>query len=180
MKSQTYFRGAFTLIELLISISILSIMMIFLYKSYASLNSSNTLYKKEVKKITDEQMKKKVVFLDFSLIIYKSVNIVNHEKNEDLVFMQTSNSIHDNYNPYVEYRVKNSKLYRLESFKPFDENPLDSQSRFTADELGAVNSFRVYKSDNNASGNIPNTYLVHIDFKNQDDILYKIKALNEY
>ncbi|HIC13491.1 MAG TPA: prepilin-type N-terminal cleavage/methylation domain-containing protein, partial [Sulfurimonas sp.] len=41
-------KSAFTLIELLISIAILSILMLFLYKSYANLNRSNILLHEEV------------------------------------------------------------------------------------------------------------------------------------
>ena len=44
-------RNAFTLIELLISITILSIIMLFLYKSYADLNKTNKVYEKEVAKL---------------------------------------------------------------------------------------------------------------------------------
>ena len=47
-------RKAFTLIELMISVSILSIMMIFLYKSYASVNMSNKFYEKEVELIKQQ------------------------------------------------------------------------------------------------------------------------------
>ena len=74
-------RKAFTLIELVISISILSIIMIFLYKSYASLNTSNRFYKKEVSQIKSQQLKKRVLFLDFTLAVDKSVKILNQDKN---------------------------------------------------------------------------------------------------
>lgn len=83
-------RKAFTLIELLISITILSIMMLFLYKSYASLNLSNKFYKNELSQIKDEQLIKKVVFLDFSLALSHSTTILNQDKKEDMVLMQSS------------------------------------------------------------------------------------------
>jgi len=189
-------RKAFTLIELLISVSILSIMMIFLYKSYASLNMSNDFYKKEVDTIKSEQVKKRVFFLDFSLSLYKKNQILNQETNEDVVFLQTSNSLHRRFNPYVAYVVKDSKLYRLEALKEFKEYPLNIDSEFEVDYMGEVNSFRVYKStgkfevmpvnDNNTTDT--NTtkaqspaelFLVHVDFKKEKDILLKIKGLNE-
>ena len=75
-------RKAFTLIELLISITILSIMMLFLYKSYASLNHSNSFYKKEVQQIKDQQLLKKVLFLDFSLVLGQSATILNENTKE--------------------------------------------------------------------------------------------------
>ncbi len=175
-------RKAFTLIELLISITILSIMMLFLYKSYASLNLSNKFYKNELSQIKDEQLIKKVVFLDFSLALSHSTTILNQDKKEDAVLMQSSNSLHKMYNPYIAYIVNNSKLYRLESFKKLTY-PLNAGSDFSVDFLGEVNSFRIYKSneDNTTAthnSSVPELYLVHIDFKKSDEeILLKIKTL---
>jgi len=166
-------RDAFTLIELMISITILSIVMLFLYKSYASLNMSNTFYTKELNKIKAQQEIKRVLFLDLSLAIDKKIKILNQESKEDVMFIQTSNSIHRRYNPYVAYIVKESKLYRLESLKEFKEYPLSNSSEFSVDYLGEVNSFRLYESKDKTKG----SYLVHIDFKNSEEILQKVKVL---
>ncbi len=62
-------RSAFTLIELLISISILTIMMLFLYKSYASLNISNEIIKDEGMNI--QSIQKRIVYLRFSLLVWQ-------------------------------------------------------------------------------------------------------------
>ncbi len=169
-------RGGFTLIELMVSISILSIMMIFLYQSYASLNASNKNLKNEITSITSIQKLKKVIYLDFSLALHKSVKIENREKTEDAVFFQSSNSLHRRYNPYIAYIVKENKLYRLESLKEFTEYQLALDSEFDVDYLGEVESFRVYKSSNDKK----EIYLVHIEFKNSEKIILKIKVLNEY
>lgn len=168
-------RGGFTLIELMISISILSIMMIYLYQSYASLNASNKNLKNEIRSITSIQKLKKVIYLDFSLAIHKSVKIQNREKTEDAVFFQSSNSIHKRYNPYIAYMVKENKLYRLESLKEFKDYELAPESEFDVDYLGEVESFRVYRSLDTKK----EVYLVHVDFKNFENILLKIKVLNE-
>jgi len=168
-------RNGFTLIELMISISILSIMMIFLYQSYSSINSSNKNLKHEIRDITATQKLKKVIFLDFSLALHKSVKILNQDTKEDIVFFQSSNSIHKRYEPYIAYIVKESKLYRLESLKEFQEYPLVIDSEFDVDYLGEADSFRVYKSTND----IKELYLIHVEFKNFEDILLKVKVLNE-
>ena len=168
-------RKAFTLIEMLVSVTILSIMMIFLYESYASLNKSNQIYKNEVNSIKSEQIKKRVIYLDFSLALHKKTNILNQGTKEDIVFTQSSNSIHKRYNPYIAYIVKDFKLYRLESLKEFKEYPLSLDVEADVDYLGEVNSFRVYRSKEKDK----EIYLVHVDFKESDDILLKIKVLNE-
>ena len=168
-------RGGFTLIELMVAISILSIMMVFLYQSYASLNLSNKNLKNEITSISSIQKLKKVIYLDFSLALHKSVKTQNREKTEDAVFFQSSNSIHKRYNPYIAYIVKENKLYRLESLKEIKEYQLAPDSEFDVDYLGEVESFRVYKSSNDKK----EIYLAHIDFKNFEDVLLKIKVLNE-
>jgi prepilin-type N-terminal cleavage/methylation domain-containing protein len=165
-------RKAFTLIELLIAITILSIMMLFLYKSYASLNRSNSFYKKEVTSLKHETLIKKVIFLDFSLAVNNSISILNQGKKEDIVLMQSSHSLHKRYNPYIAYIMKNSELYRLESLKRLTY-PLGVGSEFSVDYIGEVDGFRTYTS----SKEIEDVFLVHVNFKNEDDILLKIKVL---
>ncbi len=170
------FRKAFTLIELMISISILSLLMMFLYQSYASLNLSNNILKKELTSIISIQKIKEIIYLDYSLAFYKSVTIDNRDKKEDAVFFQSSNSIHKRFNPYITYLVKDKKLYRLESLKEIKEYDLAVDSEFDVDYLGEVKSFRVYRSSNKVN----EIHLVHVDYTSSDDILLKIKVLNEY
>jgi len=165
-------KKAFTLIEMLISISILSIMMIFLYKSYASLNNSNSLLKDEAHSIKKQELKKKVLFLDFSLIINNKLDILNKDTKEDVLFIQSKNSIHNRINPYITYIVKDSILYRLESLEKFYTADLSFDNEFVYDTFGEVNSFRVFTSrDKNSS------FLIDIDFKNKEDIVLKVTAL---
>ncbi len=168
-------RKAFTLIELMISIVILTILMMFLYKSYAALNKSNKLLSEEVQKISKVELLKEVIYKDFS-VAYSSetdtsaITILNQSKREDVVFFQTHNSIHQRINPYIAYIVKEKRLYRLESLKPFKEYPLVSDSEFIADELGKVKSFRVYKSKDLKKS----IYLFHALFENSQEILLKV------
>ncbi len=173
-------RKGFTLIELLVSISILSIMMIFLYKSYASLNTTNNFYETKVNVMQSTQLKKRVIYLDFALKLDENVSIRKQNPQEDVVFFQSANSVHKRFNPYIAYLVKNEKLYRLESLKKFKEYPLSQEDVFSVDDLGEVKSFRVYSSSKKIDGIQSELFLVHIDFKEQEDILLKIKALNEY
>ncbi|WP_457744489.1 PulJ/GspJ family protein [Sulfurimonas sp.] len=168
-------RAAFTLIEMMIAISIFSIMMLYLYKSYSTLNISNNNLKVEVRKIQDIQKIKKVIFLDFTLALYNSIKIDNRDKGEDFVFFQSSHSIHKRINPYITYMVKDKKLYRLESLKPITTYELPSDEEFDIDLLGTVKSFKVYKTTKKES-----SYLVAINFKSMDDILLRVNPLNEY
>lgn len=169
-------RGAFTLIELMVSITILAVMMLFLYKSYASLNLSNEILKEEVVTIVDIEKLKKVIYLDFLLAINKSVDVLRKDKKEDATFLQSSNSLHKRINPYIAYLVKDEKLYRLESLKRFTTYDLAIDSEFDVDCLGEVESFKVYKSSNIKK----EAYLIHVDFRELDDVLLQVKVLGSF
>ncbi len=171
-------KNGFSLMEMLVSISILAIMMLFLYKSYASLNMSNKVYKTKVKKLLDTNSMIKTLFLDFSLSL-QTIKIRNNNKNEDMVTMQTSNSKHRNFNPYLMYILKNAKLYRLESLKPFSDEPLSMNDEFSIDEVAELETFRVYKNTKIFKNRKTEFYLVHMKFKETKQVLFKVKALNE-
>lgn len=171
-------RTAFTLMEMMVSIVIFSIMIIFLYKSNSELHVTNTFFATKAKDLENYQKKKQTLFLDFTLAHYNSIRILNQDKNTDVVFLQTNNSLYGRIHPYVAYIKKEDELYRLESLRPFEVYPLPRESDFFGESLGKVKSFRVYpqKSDNNSS---MQSYVVHIDFIEEDAVLYKIVPLNE-
>ncbi|MDF1877747.1 prepilin-type N-terminal cleavage/methylation domain-containing protein [Sulfurimonas sp. SAG-AH-194-L11] len=165
-------RRAFTLIELLISIIILTILMLFLYKSYANLNRSNALLNEEVQKISKIQKIKRTLILDFTRAL--SVNILPQDTKIDIGFLQTTHSLYKRINPYVGYIVKDEKLYRIESFKVLREFPLVADSEFVVEELGEIKIFRIYKSGDAKV----NSYLVHLLFKDTTEILLKLNPLD--
>jgi len=165
-------RKAFTLIELLVSITILSIIMIFLYRSYAMINSSNKNFKKESKKIINIEMIKKVIYFDFLMAQKDSVYVKNIEKGKDFAYLQSTNSIHQRFNPYITYIVKDKKLYRLESLKMLKNYDIEPNSEFDVDCLGEVEIFKVYKSSTK------NIHLINIKLKSKNELLLKIKSLD--
>jgi prepilin-type N-terminal cleavage/methylation domain-containing protein len=166
-------RKAFTLIELMISIVILSIIMVFLYKSYAELNSQNKLYDQAANKIKKIELIKQTLFLDLSLSLKGSSVIISQDKKIDNFFCQSTHSIHDRINPYIGYIVKDNKLYRVESLKPLKNYPLPLNIDFDIDYLGEVENFRVYLSKTASSH-----YLVDLSLKEMGNILIKIKPFS--
>jgi len=166
-------RRAFTLIEMMVSITILSIMMIYLYKTNSSVNQSNVFYEREVNKLNLLTLKKRVFFLDLSLILYQQSSVLHIDKDEDMLFLQTTNSLHKRVNPFVAYIVKKEKLYRLESLKKLTY-PFSEADKFDVDCFGDIDIFRVYKQKKKE------TFLVDLKFKNSDKILMKVNVLNEY
>lgn len=168
-------RKAFTLVELMISIIILSLMIVALYKSYASLNISNEIYKNKSNSIKNTELKKKVIYLDLLLVIPKSLIYLDKDTKEDIISFQTTNSIHKRFNPYVTYVVKDSMLYRIESLKKVKTYPFNADFSGDIDELGKVNEFKIYRSKSKKV----ESYLVNILFKDSSKILLKVNALSQ-
>jgi len=166
-------RRAFTLIELMISISILSMIMLFLYKSYSELNSANSFYQEEAKGLERKVKIKETLFLDISLALSKSVKILNHTKQKDTLLMHSTHSLHRRINPYIAYVINNKRLYRVESFRELHSYPFESDSGFDVDYLGEVELFRVYKSKSQEA------YLLEFALKAEPNIVLKVKVLNE-
>ncbi|MDY0121799.1 MAG: prepilin-type N-terminal cleavage/methylation domain-containing protein [Sulfurimonas sp.] len=171
-------RNAFTLMEMMVSIVIFSIMVLFLYKSYAQLHVTNNFFADKSQELGSYLKKKQTVYLDFTLAHYNSVKILNQDKGEDVVFMQTNNSLYGRIHPYVAYIKKDKELYRLESLRPFENYPLENESDFFGESLGEVKGFRVY-AQSGEGNNSALSYLVHVDFVEEDELLYKVVPLNE-
>ena len=171
-------RRAFTLIEMMIAIVIFSLIVVFLYKSYDSLKRSNNKYTAVPKDMRYLWRIKRMLYLDFALSLNSNVSVLNQEKNEDVVLLQTSNSLHNRFYPYVAYIVKERRLYRLEALRKL-VYPFDAETEADVDEIAKVERFRIYKALKKEAKNIVTYYLVDIKLSSGEHILYKIRALNE-
>lgn len=163
-------KRGFTLIELMISITILSVIMLFLYQSLASLRSSNTFYGDRLSAIADQQKLLKALYLDFALSAPGSVSIQNLDSHGDMVMMQTSHSVHQRIMPYVGYIFNDEELFRIESSQKF-AYPLFGDEEMVVDSLGAVNHFRLYRSRTH--------FLLDMQREGEQSVLFKIRALNQ-
>ena len=172
-------KKGFTLIEMMIAITIFSVLVIFLYRSYNSLERSNAKYEKIEQEMNRFFKVKKALFLDFSLAVENNITILNQERNEDVVFLHTSNSLHDRFDPYVAYVVKEGVLYRIESLRPFGEYPFGVDTFGDVDRVAPVKRFRVYRALKKDNDNITTLYLIDAVLQNGKKILYKVRRLNQ-
>ena len=162
-------RNAFTLIEMMIAISLFAVVMIFLYQAMATVDKSNVFYTKRLEEITTQQSLFKTIYLDLALSQPKTGQIESISKEEDMVFMQTSHVIHTHVMPYVVYFVKDKHLYRVESANKLTY-PFESNINAIVDDFGPVEKFRVYKNSTH--------FLLYININGKDDNLMKIRQLN--
>jgi prepilin-type N-terminal cleavage/methylation domain-containing protein len=172
-------RKGFTLIEMMVAISIFALIIVFLYQSYASLNASNQKLQQTTKALEHFGKIKRTIFLDFALALNDKVTVIHQDREHDVVFLATSNSVHHRFHPNVAYIVKEGALYRMESLKPFVTYPLESDRIGDVDFLAKVNRFRVYKALKKDTNNTKTLFLVDVVFEDAKRILYKIPALNQ-
>ena len=116
-------KKSFTLVEILIAISIFSIISVFLYKSLDSFKKSEKFLKKEVNKEYKLIKFKKIIFNDF----VNATNIkIDSDKDKDILTFQSKNFY---YNPFYLYKVyfitKKGNLYRCESNKKFNKHEIN-------------------------------------------------------
>ncbi len=161
-------RHAFTLLEMMIAITLFSVVMIFLYQSMASLDKSNRFYGDKLKSISTEQSLFKTLYLDLALSQSNVSEIININKNEDIVLMQTRHVVHTHVMPYVAYLIKDSHLYRVESAAKLSY-PFENNLNVLIDDFGEMTKFRLYKNSTH--------YLLHLNFDGQENLL-KIRHLN--
>jgi len=167
-------KKAFTLIELMVSISILSILMLFLYKSYADLNRNNNVYHEAVKKLHKTEQIHKVLYLDLMLASKKHFISQKIDKSYDFISFMTRNSLHKRINPYVAYLVKDDTLYRLESRKQIKSTNIARDIAFDIDKIGEVKKVKLYIGQDTEK----RLTLLHIIFVDQPPLLLKNKILN--
>ena len=163
-------KKAFTLLEMLIAVSLLSIIIVFLYQTYASLQNSNRFYGKELSSASFEQKLRKTIYLDLALSMPDSFQITNIDKHSDVITMQSSHSVHRRIMPYIAYMIKDSELLRIESSDRLSF-PLQGSEEMVIDNLGEVQSFRLFENNN--------AFLVHLEQNNKKMMIFRVNRLND-
>ena len=161
-------RGGFTLIEMMISITLFSVIMVFLYQAVATIDKSNRFYTNKLSDIEREQLLLKTLYLDLTLSVNSSGIIDNVNYKEDRVFLQTSHVVHDHMMPFVVYFLENKHLYRVETVAPLSY-PFESNINAKIDDFGEVEKFRLYKNSTH--------FLLDIKLNGEENLL-KIRHLN--
>jgi prepilin-type N-terminal cleavage/methylation domain-containing protein len=137
-------KKAFTLIELMISIILLSIIVTFLYQAVAQLQHSNQRLLVRADEVDRREDLLKLLYNDF--INARSLTWREKLTQTDKIVLKTSHSLYDMSEPYVHYRVypDEKSLRRIES----PAEALDSEkSVFRFDTvIQGVESFKVYES----------------------------------
>jgi prepilin-type N-terminal cleavage/methylation domain-containing protein len=137
-------KKAFTLIELMIAVIILSILILAMNNIIVNLKSTKDFLKVYLQKQNKDELLIKTLYYDIlnatSIKIIHSIN-----SNYDRLYLQTNNSLYRLIEPYVVWYVSKNKnaLIRIES--PF-EIKLPNENAFFLDKFKEnVKIFRIFK-----------------------------------
>jgi len=164
-------RSAFTLIEIVISIFLLSLIIIFVSESLSNLSSSQKIVDKIVNNESLENKLTKTLYYD--LFFAKNIKITGG-KNYSILYLTTQNSLFNIDYPYVIWYVlkNNNTLCRLESAYKINLPlyPEDFYKVNVSKVLTQCEIFKIYKSKDKIR------FLIYIKTKNKPPItleLYK-------
>lgn len=156
--------------EILISVGLLSVITLFLYQTYASLQKSNRFYGDELASASQEQQLRKTIYLDLALSMPDSFNVINISTTEDIITMRSSHSVHHRIMPYITYMLKEGQLLRIESSQELIF-PLIGDEEMVIDEIAEAKVFRVFQKEA--------SFLVHLEENDKKMILFRTNRLND-
>ena len=112
-------KRAFTLIEMVISIAIFALIIVYMYQALATVETSNAIYERHYDEKAQTQKLKRLIYNDIfnQADPYMDVNLTTYEDNTAFR-IRTHNTLHQLTTPYVTYLLKESSLFRLESLEP--------------------------------------------------------------
>ena len=157
-------RKAFTLIELMISVLLLSLIVTFLYQSVAQLQTSNLQFLEKTDKLQKREALVRLLYNDF--INASSVKWFDKNDKSDAIIMQTSNSFHNMSQPFVLYKVykDENSLQRIES--PVEKIDFINNIFKYNELITEVTLFKVYENMGH--------YFIYLKAKGIEDIYLDI------
>jgi prepilin-type N-terminal cleavage/methylation domain-containing protein len=164
-------KGAFTIIEMMISIALFSIIMIFLYQALDMTKKSNNFYGKKLNQIEEKTNIKKLLFQD---LINSDGNITIDTTKDDNTILEfkTSNLYHNPFYTNVTYFVsKKHNLIRCESSDKFDKNKVYN---FTDDAYIDIVDKNVTKFKISYLKKYPQNYILYIQYINKNELFLNI------
>ena len=169
-------RKGFTLVEMMISVTLLSIIVIFLYQTLDMAKISNKFYANQLEKIKEQN--------NIKLLMYE--DMINKEANSSVKFdvdrdgntifsFKSSNSFHNPFYNHITYFVsRKNNLIRCESKIAFDKNKISdfAETSFIDKVDSNVTKFKVQQHKTQK-----NNYIVYIEYENKKYSFFTLKSL---
>lgn len=166
-------KKAFSLVEVVIAITIFMILILFLYKTLDQTKHTNKLFEDKKTALENKNRIYNIFLEDIAEIKGKTTPTILQDRDKNSRFMIESNNTYHNTNyNHIAYMISsNSKLVRVESFEKLIKSAQDPVPSYDFYEkayidilLDEVEYFEVSKKSNNKG------YLFVIKQKNKDKI----------
>jgi prepilin-type N-terminal cleavage/methylation domain-containing protein len=113
-------KKSFTLLELLISITLFSIIVVFLYKTIDQTKHSNNLFSNKEQALKESNHLHNIFLEDIAES--SSITITSDKNKNSIIKIVTNNTYHNAFFNNITYLINSSKkLVRIESYQAFNE-----------------------------------------------------------
>lgn len=113
-------KKSFTLLELLISITLFSIIVVFLYKTIDQTKHSNNLFSEKEQALKEANHLHNIFLEDIAES--SNITIISDKNKNSIVKIVTNNTYHNAFFKNITYLINSSKkLVRIESYEVFNE-----------------------------------------------------------
>jgi hypothetical protein len=174
------FKKSFTLIEMMISISLFTLVLLFLYQSFDMTKKSNEFYALKLDSLKSNNDFKKLLTSDFfNIIDNKSIKIQRDKEDNTILGFQSNNAFHNSFYINITYFLsKDNELLRLESKEVFDKNNIYKFVDNTYVDIlkTEVKKFRVIKIKNKDK-NLFESYALYIEYNNGNNMYLSLMSL---
>lgn len=161
-------KKAFTLLEIIISITLFLILTIFLYKTIDQTKYSNNLFASK-EQILKQQNSLHNIFLEDFAEAY-TIELKMDKNSNSIVKIESNNTYHNPFYKHITYLINSSKkLVRIESLEKFDETQISENffyNSFIDILLEDIEYFEAKNKDIN--------YMFAIKQKNKDRAFYNM------
>lgn len=172
-------KKAFTLIETIISITIFSIVLVFLYQSLDLSKKFNKTYSKHLENYLSINYLEELIFEDI-LETKGSIDISGEDKNKNtiMIIKNSNNTYHYPFNKYITYLVsQKNNLIRIESNKEFKKTDLksdfyDDDNTYIDIVANKVDKFLVLENQKEKSG-----FSIYIETTENKNYLFSAKTI---
>ncbi len=169
-------KRSFTLIEVIISITLFSIIIIFLYSTLNITQRSNQVFKDELNKnIAKEDIK--FIFFEDLINSKNTIKIYEDKDKNSILTFSTNNTFHNPFYTNITYLIsKKNNLLRIESNLPYDSKKIyqfkDNENRYIDKLVENIKLFRVYQDDKNKK-----KYTIYILYNNEKELIFTLNTL---
>ncbi len=167
-------KKSFTLIEVLISIVLLLIIVVFLYQSLDISEKSNKFFNQKLVEQTNKTKIKDIFFKDIVHSYAIKNSISEYKNNKILFYLKSSNTYHNAFYENITYFVsKENNLLRIESLKKFNIRKLNDDffdKAFVDIIAKNVKQFKVINKNKKQ-------YAIYLEFKDESDIMFVFKSM---